>query len=288
MFDFINKIIISLIFILFNSYSAYSTLKNAPEGAAVAVCSTTGNMIAADQGSCRTTPSKYLINIFEMGLCTTHPFTADGTKTDLVTMNRANCSTTFLATDQTNGFPVDIADVIGGGISLEGANTRAPIGTYGFPYIILGKAFTVNVSIIGSDSNTYVGRSNGSVNTSGPTDLVDNLTNFSAPGECKSGYVGAVIPIGTIDAFLTNAAEERSHHTEYTNPVCDKNGKLVGIINLTAPVTITANTTKMQFNFIISDYGINMEDSNDAGNWPNTFGSSPFSGTFIFEEAPQQ
>ena len=52
---------------------------------------------------------------------------------------------------------------IGGGVSLEGTNSRAANATYGFPYIILGKAFTVNVSITGSDSNTYVGRSDGNV-----------------------------------------------------------------------------------------------------------------------------
>jgi len=48
-------------------------------------------------------------------------------------------------------------------VSLEGTNSRAANATYGFPYIILGKAFTVNVSITGSDSNTYVGRSDGNV-----------------------------------------------------------------------------------------------------------------------------
>jgi hypothetical protein len=276
-----------ILFAMLFSYSAQATLKNGSEGAAVTACSTTGNMISADQGSCRTTPSKYSLNIFEMGLCTTHPFTTDGTKTDLVTMDKSTCQTTFLATDQTNGFAVDVAAAIGGGVSLEGTNSRATNATYGFPYIILGKAFTVNVSITGSDGNTYVGRSDGNVYTSSSTDLVDNLTNFGG-GECISGYVGATIPIGTIDAFLTNAGLERSHHTEFTNPVCDKNGKLVGVINLTTPVTITANTTKMQFNFILTDYGINMEDSNDAGNWPNTFGSAPFSGTFIFEEATPQ
>ena len=105
-------------------------------------------------------------------------FTSDGTKTDLVTMDKSTCQTTFLASDQTNGFAVDVAAAIGGGASLEGTNTRANNGTYGFPYIILGKAFTVNVSITGSDGNTYVGRSDGNVYTSGPTDLVDNLTNF--------------------------------------------------------------------------------------------------------------
>ena len=274
--------------LIFNSGNVLSALKNANEGADVATCQTTGNMISTDQGACRTTPSKYSLNIFEMGLCTSHPFTSDGTKTDLVTMDKSSCQTTFLANDQSNGFSVDVATAIGSGVALDGDNTRAANGTYGYPYIILGKAFTVNVSILGSDGNTYTGKSNGTVVSDGTTsDLVDNLTNFGG-GECVSGYVGATIPIGTIDAFLTNASLQRSHHTEFTNPVCDKNGKLVGIINLTTPITISANTTKMQFNFILTDYGINMEDSNDAGNWPNTFGSAPFSGTFIFEEAVPQ
>ena len=283
-----SKLFLLLCLISLNSNNVLSALKNASEGADVAACQSTGNMIASDQGACRTTPSKYSLNIFEMGLCTSHPFTSDGTKTDLVTMDKSSCQTTFLASDQSSGFAVDVAAAIGDGVALEGTNTRAANGTYGFPYIILGKAFTVNVSILGSDGNTYTGKSNGTVVSDNTTsDLVDNLTNFGG-GECVSGYVGATIPIGTIDAFLTNTGLERSHHTEFTNPVCDKNGKLVGIINLTTPITISANTTKMQFNFILTDYGINMEDSNDAGNWPNTFGSAPFSGTFVFEEAESQ
>jgi len=107
MLSAIKKLSLISLAILF-SYSAEATLKNGSQGAAVAACSTTGDMIAADQGSCRTTPSKYSINIFEMGLCSAHPFTADGTKTDLVTMDKSTCQTTFLATDQTNGFAVDV------------------------------------------------------------------------------------------------------------------------------------------------------------------------------------
>ena len=48
------------------------------------------------------------------------------------------------------------------------------------------------------------------------------------------------------------------------------------------------NPDKTVIDLNYTDYGINMEDSNDAGNWPNTFGSAPFSGTFVFEEATPQ
>ena len=55
------KILFLSLYVTLFSYSAHATLKNGSEGASVPACSTTGNMISADQGSCRTTPSKYLI-----------------------------------------------------------------------------------------------------------------------------------------------------------------------------------------------------------------------------------
>ena len=293
---YINILLRSSIFILtfiILSSNSFATLKNESQGADVAACSSTGDFMASG-GDCRTTPTKYEIAIFEMGLCTAHPFTDDGTKTDLVTMNKSTCAITFLATDQTNGSVVDIAGGIGGSIDLVGANTRPANGTYTYPYVILGKKFTLKTAKLASNGNTYYGVANSgscigsSMTTSAGSEVEcdDLLTNFGG-GDCKSGYVGATIPIGTLDAFLTNAGLERSHHTEYTNPVCDKNGKLVGIINLTAPFIITANTLKMQFNFIVTDYGINLEDTG-SDKLPNRIGSAPFSGSFTITEAPQQ
>jgi len=248
----------------------------------------------ASGGDCRTTPTKYQVQIFEMGLCSSHPFTSDGTKTDLVTMDKSSCQTTFLATDQSNGFTVDIAQSIGGSSNLEGTNTRPANGTYSFPYIILHKNFVVNTAKSASNGNTYYGVSNAgscfnstiTTNSAASTDCTDALTNFGG-GECVSGYAGATIPIGTIDAFLTNAGLERSHHTEFTNPNCDKNGKLVGVINLTNPFTITNNTMKLQFNFIVTDYGVNLQDTG-ADSLPDTIGSAPFSGTFTVTDQPAQ
>ena len=283
--------IVLSIFILFNAHFAIAAFENASEGADVPVCITDANMMT-NNGSCRTTPTKYEVAVFEMGVCTSHPFTNNGTKTDISTMDRSTCSTTFLASDQTNGSVVDISNVIGGSIDLVGTSTRPANGTYGFPYIILREKFTVGITILGNDGNTYNGDASANVASGGTlADYDDNLRNFGG-GKCYSGYVGATIPIGTIDAFLTNSSLVRSESTGGTHynsgtGACVKVGKLVGIINLTTPFTIDQSTTKMQFNFVVSNYGINMTDTNNNG-YPDEYGSAPFSGTFTLTTAPQQ
>ena len=295
MLNLYHKIINPVWMILFilSFQASFAAFENASEGADAPVCKTNANMMT-NNGSCRTTPNTYEIAVFEMGLCTSHPFTNDGTKTDISTMDKSTCSTTFLASDQTNGSVLDIANVIGGSVDLVGTSTRPPNGTYGFPYIILREKFVVGISIVGNDGNTYNGNANGNTVAGGTlVNYDDNLRNFTGgQNKCLSGYVGATIPIGTIDAFLTDTNLVRSEstgagHYDAGNDRCAKFGKLVGIINLTTPFTINQDTIKMQFNFVVSDYGIHMTDTNNDG-YPDAYGSAPFSGTFTLTTAPQQ
>ena len=288
MFNLIRISLLSVItsLLLLFSNTAFAVFDNETEGAAKAVCSTTAAMMTAG-ADCRTTPDKFEISVFEMGLCTSHPFTNDGTKKDISTMDKSTCSVTFSATDQTNGSVIDIATAIGGSMDLVGTSTRPANGTYGFPYIILGEKFTVGISIVGFDGNTYNGDSNGAVASGGTlADSDDYLRNFGGPN-CSSGFEDAVIAIGTLDAFLTNSSLIRSQRSEVTSQLCDNVGRLVGIINLTTPFTITSNTLKMQFNFVVTDYGVELTDSGSDG-YPDEYGSAPFSGTFKFTEAPAQ
>ena len=288
MFNLIRVSLLSVLtsLLLLFSNTAFAVFDNETEGAAKAVCSTTAAMMTAG-ADCRTTPDKFEISVFEMGLCTSHPFTNDGTKKDISTMDKTTCSVTFSATDQTNGSVIDIATAIGGSMDLVGTSTRPANGTYGFPYIILGEKFTVGISIVGFDGNTYNGDSNGAVASGGTLgDSDDYLRNFGGPN-CSSGFEDAVIPIGTLDAFLTNSSLIRSQRSEVTSQLCDNVGRLVGIINLTTPFIISSNTLKMQFNFVVTDYGVELTDSGSDG-YPDEYGSAPFSGTFIFTEAPAQ
>ena len=262
MFNLIRLSLLTITTTLILSFSntAFAIFENAAEGASVSACSTTAAMMTAG-GDCRTTPDKYETSVFEMGVCTSHPFTNDGTKTDISTMDKSTCSVTFSATDQTNGSVIDIAQSIGGSVDLVGTSTRPANGTYGFPYVILRENFVVGISIVGFNGNTYNGDASANVASGGTlADYTDNLRNFTGgQSKCQSGYAGAVIPIGTIDAFLTNSSLVRSEtvgaaHYNTGSDTCAKTGRLVGIINLTTPFTITPSTLKMQFNFIAVSY----------------------------------
>ena len=74
MFNLIRICFVTILTTLILSFSSatFAALVNEVEGASVAVCSTTAQMMTAN-GDCRTTPAKYEVQIFEMGVCTSHP-----------------------------------------------------------------------------------------------------------------------------------------------------------------------------------------------------------------------
>ena len=297
MFNLIRISLLSVMasLVLSLSNTAFAVFENsAPSSTVILACKTTAAMMVAGD-DCRTTPDKYETSVFEMGVCTSHPFTNDGTKTDISTFDSSTCSVTFSATDQTNGSVIDIAQSIGGSVDLVGTSTRPANGTYGFPYIVLREKFTVGISIVGFNGNTYNGDASANVASGGTlADYTDNLRNFTGgQSKCQSGYEDAVIPIGTIDAFLTNSSLVRSEtvgaaHYNTGSDTCAKTGRLVGIINLTTPFIISPSTLKMQFNFEVTDYGINMGDDSPGNGYPDDYGSAPFSGSFTITEAPAQ
>ena len=231
--------------------------------------------------SCRATPTKYEVTIYEMGVCSEHPFgtnTAGVGGSSVTTMNKATCSVAF---SNSSGFTYDIAEALNSSAPLVGTSTRPANGTYKYPYVILGNNFSVNTAITSTDGNTYYADGSGGATTTSPgTDYDDALTNFYA-GSCYSGYIGASIPIGTIDAFLTNNSLVRRDSTDFSSGECTGVTRVVGVINLNTPFTITAETTKMQFNFVISNYGVEL-DVNGSG-VVTSMGSGPFSGSFVVE-----
>ena len=271
---------------LISYVAALIILAMSPAMAALNNGSPSGTLAACDTGisngsSCRATPTKYQVTIYEMGLCSEHPFgtnTAGASGSTVTTMDKSSCSTAFSNSD---GFTYDIAAALNGSTPLVGTNSRPANSTYGYPYVILGTTFRVNTEVTPTDGNTYYSDGSGSATTVSPgTDYADELTNFGGP-TCYSGYIGATIPIGTIDAFLTDTAFERRDSTDVASNECTGVTRLVGVIKLTTPFTITSDTTQMQFNFIITDYGVEL-DVNGSGA-VTSMGSGPFAGSFVIE-----
>ena len=236
--------------ILFSALFVFSTLSlsaNAQtivneNAVASSACPATGDMVTAG-GDCRVTPSTFTTKIYEIGLCTAHPYGAAKTS---ATFDASTCVVIY-----TDAAPaaVDLAAAIGTNTALPGTASAPPEGTYGFPYIKLGTDFTVAGSFTntpaGGSATTYYSIGSNNVNTTGPAVAqTDSLRNFDLNGDgstCTSGYLGAAVLGGTMDGFITDASFARSDSTEVGNVVsklCDKSTRLVAVMNLSVPLML--------------------------------------------------
>ena len=72
-------------------------------------------------------------------------------------------------------------------------------------------------------------------------------------------------------AVITNGA---------TAGACDNAGRLIGVMNLAAPVVVTSETIQVLFNFDLTNQGSQFFDTGGVNNDPDEYGSGPFSGAF--------
>ena len=247
---------------------------------ASSTCNATGNMIAVVDGDCRVTPSTFTATIYEIGLCTVHPYGAAKTS---ATFDATTCVVIY---SDAAPAAIDLAAAIGTSTSLPGTASAPVEGTYGYPYIKLGTDFTVAGSFTNTPSGgvetTYYSRGSGNApDTTGPAlTQTDSLKNFG-DNTCASGYLGAAVVGGTMDGFITDTSFARSDTADIADgTTCDKSDRLVAVMNLTGPFTVTSQTYSVNFNFILTDYGAQFIDGNSTLGPPEEFGSAPFAGYF--------
>ena len=270
----VSALLISLTF----SLPAKSAVENVNAMASTA-CSATGAMMA-DDTDCRVTPSTFSTKIYEIGLCTAHPYGAAKTS---ATFDASTCVVIY-----TDAAPaaVDLAAAIGTNTVLPGTASAPAQGTYGFPYIKLGTDFTVAGSFTntpaGGTATTYYSRGAGNPpDTTGPAvTQTDSLKNFG-DNTCASGYLGGAVVGGTMDGFITDTAFARSESGDIADgSTCDKSDRLVAVMNLAAPFTVTSQTYAVNFNFVLTNYGVQFTTSDIDLSDVEEFGSAPFAGYF--------
>ena len=245
------------------------------------VCLTGSALNASVGSSCRATPTVYEISIYEMGLCSSHPYGASKVS---ASFDSSTCIVTYSDAAPT---AVDIAASIGGSTALSGTSTPPTEGTYAYPYMVMGSGFDVAGNVTNSLGTVYYGTSAGGVTTSAGSagTRTETLTNFGG-STCSSGYVGAAVSGGTIDGFITDSNKDRSISTEVSAGVCDNSGRVVGVMTLSSPVVVTSKTYGVTFTFMLTNFGIQFIDLTvvDGGDGdadvPEEFGSAPFSGYF--------
>ena len=102
-------------------------------------------------GSCQTTPEKFELTMYEMGLCTSHPISgSDGSKV----WDKSTCVTTMI---DSLGVTVDLAPGSASSktASLPSAETRPPSGTYTHAFILLSNEFGLRGSYTFSNGTRY-------------------------------------------------------------------------------------------------------------------------------------
>ncbi|MDG2490914.1 MAG: hypothetical protein P8N71_09190, partial [Alphaproteobacteria bacterium] len=147
-----------------------------------------------------------------------------------------------------------------------------------------GTDFTVAGSFTntptGGVATTYYSRSNGTVGTTAPAVAkTDSLKNFDSSG-CASGYLGAAVIGGTMDGFITDTSFARSNSGEVAGGNCIKSDRLIAVMNLSTPFTVTSQTYAVNFNFVLTNYGAQFIDDSGQDSIPDEFGSAPFAGYF--------
>ena len=104
---------------------------------------------------------------------------------------------------------------------------------------------------------------------------------MNGTANCSSGYVGAAVVGGTMDGFITDTSFARSLILTVGNAcyICNKSDRLVAVMNLSAPFTVTSQTIAVNFNFVLTNYGAQFVDGH-CSIVPEEFGSAPFAGYF--------
>ena len=209
-------------------------------------------------------------------------------------LDRTTCTTVFTASDQTNG---SLHDFALGDAELVGTSTRPANGTYTFPYIILKHQFTIKAEFERGGTTYYVKANSGAcdtVSTTAPAqECTDSLTQFNQSGDCDGEYLGARFAGGTLNGYLMRASDLDKRDgvsDDDGSGGCDAVDRLVGVMELDAPVVITPSTISFKFTFNVTGYGAQMFTGaarpNDNPNGGG--GSGPFSGFFTIIDSPQQ
>ena len=222
--------------------------------------------------ACGATPQKYEITVVEMGVCTSHPY---GANKDAEAFDASTCSIVYSDTTPT---ATDVAALIGTSLGMDGESTLPPVGTYGYPYILMENQFVTNTTFTAGDGTKWYGLANGQTDQVGPAaDKTDVLANFDDT-TCFSGYVGAAVTGAVIDGFITNSAKLRS--AAGTADPCPNRTHLVGVLTLANPFTITQRTFGLNFQFLLTGQGTQFMSANGNDSIPEGYGSAPFSGIF--------
>ena len=239
-------------------------------------------------GSCQTTPEKFELTMFEMGLCTSDPISgADGSKV----WDKSTCVTTMI---DSSGVTVDLAPGSSSSktASLPSAETRPPSGRYTHAFILLSNVFGLKGSYtldgtryystpgIDQQDNTPYGLPvAGNAASQDHTDIVNEVGSDPYPMEMSPVAFPASQGGGKVSALLLKNCDHIANQCTGTSPKAASKAEAKRIFavfetNAGVPVVISDDTTGLEVELSVKNAGYTMGVSQGSG--VTYFGSAPF------------
>ena len=240
-------------------------------------------------GSCQTTPDKFELTMYEMGLCTSDPISGSaGSKV----WDKSTCVTTMI---DSSGVTVDLAP--GSSTSktaaLPSSKTRPPSGTYTHAFVLLSNVFGLKGSYtfangtryystpgIDPQDNTPIGKPViGNAAAQNHTDIVDEVGESPYPMEMSPIAFPATQGGGKVSAILLKDCDHIANQCIGTSPKATSASEAKRIFavfetNAGVPVVISDDTTGLEVVLSVKNAGYTLGVS--AGQGVTYFGSAPF------------
>ncbi len=216
--------------------------------------------------SCTVTPERYVITVYEMGLCTSDPLS--GTNFD-----GSSCSATLTSAD---GISVDIA---GATATLSGGtDVRPASAAYEYAYVKMSNSFGLRGSYQLNNTTYYSTSSGGSTTSGSSTNFTSTLYDFDGGGTCTgspSYSASESLSGGTMKARLAD-----SSYTTSTS--CGGSTRVVGSFKPTTTdtLTITESTKGLQVSFTTTGIALTVIPDSETGATVASFDGGPFQPQF--------
>ena len=244
---------------------SFGTIFLVPDAVDANVCSLENPSTISTDG-CYKTPDRYVITIYEMGLCTSAPLS--GTNFD-----DSTCTATLSSSD---GIEVNAAAgttaTLSGGTSL-----RPPTGSYPHAYVKMKNTFGLK-GTYELASSTWCSQSDGTATESAgctATSFTQTLKSFdgscSSPYDAEDAMAEESLTEGTMKARLTN--------NSYTTVTTCTATRLIGSLALNNPVVIADTTSGLEVQFTVTNSGMTVIPDG-GGDDVSLFSSGPFQAVF--------
>ena len=227
-------------------------------------------------GACRSTPSRYVIKVYKMALCTADPIAGS-------TVDLSSCQITY---DNSGGQDADLYGA-GGSSTVDLSSlgsTRPANGSYGYAYIQIQNTFGLRNEYATTDTNytssSTLDRWGGSTaKTSGAAENYTITMNEFGGGRCGGS---AVLTEGTMSAELVDSSLTPTTYDSGSSS-CPGASYITARMQLNSPVTITDNTVGLIATFSITNKGSTVVTNDDPFFGPLgviSFDGGPFAVTF--------